>query len=308
MGDSGARTLQARVLEHIRVQGLWTPSETVAVGVSGGVDSMVLLHLLHRTQRAHGGDLVVMSINHGLREASVQEVAMVEAQCLSLGLCFETCTLELKPGANLAERARDARRSALQSLGTDKIATAHHQDDQAETVLYHLLRGSGMQGLKGMTAQAGRWVRPLLREPKSVLKAWAELEDVQWMEDPSNPESQRGAIRRILPQLDELHGGAGRALARSARLLAREDALLSELTAQAWARVSRDEGLDRGLLAAEPEALQLRLLRKLISDPGVRAEQLEAVVAGALIRPGRLDLGGGLSLICVDGCLRLARS
>lgn len=232
---------------------------------------------------------------------------MVEAECVQLDLRFETCTLDLSPGANLAERAREARRSALESLGTDRVATAHHQDDQAETVLHHLLRGSGMQGLKGMTARAGGWVRPLLREPKSVLKDWAVAEGIQWMEDPSNPVSQRGSIRRILPRLDELHGGASRALARSARLLAREDALLSELTAQAWSRVSRDGGLDRGLLALEPEALQLRLLRKLISDRRVRADQLEAVVAGALSRSGRLDIGGGLSLVCVDGCLRVDR-
>jgi len=279
----------------------------VAIGVSGGVDSVVLMHLLHRTQRAHGGELIVMSIDHGLRPESPKEVDFVADQCAALGLCFEGRTLRLEAGPNLAERARLARRIALESLGADRVATAHHQDDQAETVLYHLLRGSGMQGLKGMTSRTGPWVRPLLREPKSMLVKWAECEGLSWMEDPSNPASQRGELRRIMPQLDAVHGGASGALARSARLLAREDAWLSALVDDAWERVAVDGGLHRERLAAEPDALQLRLLRRLIGARSVRADQLEAIVAGALQHTGKLDLGGGLRVLCSDGILRLDR-
>ena len=154
MRSRAARTLQTRVLEQVRVQGRWSPGQTVAVGVSGGGDSIVLMHLLQRTQRAHGGQLVVMSINHGLREESASEVEMVRAQCEVLGLPFESRDLRIEKGSNLAERSRLARRTALESLGTDRVATAHHRDDQAETVLYHLLR-FGMQGLKGMSACSG---------------------------------------------------------------------------------------------------------------------------------------------------------
>ena len=303
MRSRSARTLQARVLEHIRVQRLWNEGQTVAVGVSGGVDSMVLMHLLARTQRAHGGKLVVMSINHGLRPEAGQEVELVANQSRMLGLAFESCVLDLEGEANLAERARLARRAALESLGTDRVATAHHQDDQAETVLFHLLRGSGMHGLKGMTARSGPWVRPLLREPKAVLMAWAEKEDIHWMDDPSNPQSQRGELRRLMPLLDTIHGGATGALARSARLLAREDELLGHLADAAWERVACERGLRRSLLAQEPEALQLRLLRRLVAHTSVRADQLESVTAGALEGAGRLDLGGGLALRCADGIL-----
>jgi len=308
MSDRAVRTLQARVLEHIRVQHLWEPGQTVAIGVSGGVDSVVLMHLLHRTQKAHGGELVVMSINHALRPEAAEEVDLVASQCRLIGLRFESCVLDLDRGANLAERARLARRAALTSLGTDRVATAHHQDDQAETVLYHLLRGSGMQGLKGMTARSGVWVRPLIREPKAVLLGWAKQEGLQWTEDPSNPDSQRGELRRIMPRLDAVHGGSAGALARSARLLAREDELLSRLSDEAWERVSADGGLQRARLAQEPEALQLRLLRRLVGDKRVRADQLEAVVAGALMRSGKLDLGGGVTLHCDDGLLHVERS
>ena len=307
MRNRAARTLQTRVLEQVRVQGLWSPGQTVAIGVSGGVDSIVLMHLLQRTQRAHGGQLVVVSINHGLRAESASEVEMVRAQCEVLGLPFESRDLRIEKGSNLAERARLARRTALESLGTDRVATAHHRDDQAETVLYHLLRGSGMQGLKGMSARSGVWVRPLLRESKQVLMAWANQEGLQWMDDPSNPASQRGELRRLMPALDAVHGGAAGALARSARLLAREDAFLSRLADEAWERSVTDQGLDRRRLAEAPEAVQLRLLRRLVDDPSVRADPLEAVVAGALEGNGRLDLGGGMVLRCQDGHLTVER-
>mgnify|MGYP003951136121 CR=1 FL=1 len=298
-----ARTLQRRVLEHIRTAQLWDEGQSVLVAVSGGVDSTVLLHLLHRTQGAHGGRLRVVTVDHGLREASSVEADGVVKLSEALGLSCDRVRLELAPGPNLAERARDARRSVLLGFQTDRIATGHHEGDQAETVLYHLLRGSGMRGLKGMQAQSGAWVRPLLREPRAVLEAWARSEGIDWVEDPSNANSQRGRIREILPVLDELHGGANRALARSSRLLAREDEYLSSHVDEAWGAVAIDGGLDRAALMALHPAIQLRLLRRLIGDVRVRADPLEVVVAGALMHSGQLDLGYGYCLVCRDGVL-----
>jgi tRNA(Ile)-lysidine synthase len=302
-----ARTLQRRVLEHIRTAQLWTEGQSVLVAVSGGVDSTVLLHLLHRTQGAHGGRLRVLTVDHGLREASSAEAESVAQVSDSLGLPCEIVRLDLQGGPNLYERARDARRAAMVARGTDRIATGHHEGDQAETVLYHLLRGSGMRGLKGMQARLGAWVRPLLREPRSVLEAWAHSENISWVEDPSNATSQRGRIREILPQLNELHGGAGRALARSSRLLAREDDYLEIMVDQVWGEVTVPGGLDRMLLMGLHPALQLRLLRRLIADGRVRADPLEAVVGGALISSGQLDLGYGNSLVCSGGVLRVEK-
>ena len=298
-----ARTLQPRVLECIRRCVLWSPGDTVAVAVSGGVDSLVLLHLLHRTQGAHGGKLTVLSADHGLRDESAAEVEGVRAVAQALDLPFVGVHLEIEPGPNLAERARDARKDVLLQLGTDRIATGHHEDDQAETVLYHLLRGSGMAGLRGMQARDGPWVRPLLFESRAVIQAWAESEGLSWVEDPSNPHSQRGQLRRLIPLLDEVHGGASRALARSARLLAREDALLEGLEDDAWRAIFSGKGLNREGLASVHPALQLRLLKRLIGHLPVRAGTLETVIDGALHNKGRLDLGGGACLVALDGVL-----
>ena len=152
-----ARTLPLRVLESIRRHRLWEPGDRVLLAVSGGVDSMVLLHVVHQMRDAHGGALSVASIDHGLRPESAFEVEQVGRATAALGLPFQPFTLNLEAGSNLQARARDARQAALVSLGTDRIATGHHLDDQAETVLFHLLRGSGARGLQGMQACRAPW-------------------------------------------------------------------------------------------------------------------------------------------------------
>ena len=266
---------------------------------------MALMHLLHRTQGAHQGELMVCSVDHGLRSESPNEVSQVAAEAKALGLPFASHSLNLKGGPNLAERARVARREALTALGTDAIATGHHQDDQAETVLYHLLRGSGSRGLQGMKAKNGSWVRPLLFEARPTIQKWAALHAIDWIEDPSNATSQRGELRRILPLLDGIQGGVSRALARSARLLAREDDFIEQMVVHHWEALHTDAGLERIGLAELHPALQLRLLRRLVGTVQVRAEPLESVVAGALCRPGSLDLGGGLKLVFESGRIRV---
>jgi len=303
--SESARTVQRRVLDTIQRLRLWTPDQTVCVAVSGGLDSTALLHLLHRTQGAHRGRLVVCSINHGLRPESTEEVKKVGLVAAELGVPFRSFDLELTPGPNLAERARDARRVALRSLATDKVATGHHQDDQAETVLYHLLRGSGQRGLCGMQASRGPWVRPLLFESRQTLKDWATAHDLSWVDDPSNPASQRGALRRLMPTLDSIHGGSSRALARTARLLAREDDFLERMTEDHWNELYSDGGIDRVGLSLIHPAIQLRVLRRLVDGRSVRAECLESVIAGALMHAGSMDLGAGVSLRCENGRLRV---
>ncbi len=300
-----ARTLPKRVLESIRRMALWAPEQSVLVAVSGGLDSTALLHLLHELQPAHKGVLEVATVDHGLREESVSEVAVVQQMAAGLGLHCHVIKLGLALGPNLGLRAREARRAALIALGHTRIATGHHQDDQAETVLQHLLRGAGMTGLSGMRPLADPFCRPLLAEPRAVLSAWAQDRGLSWVEDPSNAASQRGEIRRLMPQLDALHGGAAATLARSARLLAQEDSLLTELVDAAWSTVATGQGLGRAALAAQHPAIQLRLLKRLIASVPARvgAEPLEAVVDGALMHAGRLDLAEGWVLACVDGAL-----
>lgn len=305
-----ARTLPLRVLEHICAEELWAPGQRVLLAVSGGLDSTVMLHLLARARSGHKGHIEVCSLDHGLRVESASEVEGVRRQAEALRLPFHAFELHVSPGPNLAARAREARRAALLSVGADRIATAHQRDDQAETVLYRLLRGSGGTGLAGMAALDPPWCRPLLREPREVLRAWAEAEGLSWVEDPSNASSQRGQLRHLLPLLDEIQGGAAEALARSARLLARDDDFLEELTDSAWRRVAVDGGLSWAAWKAEPPAIQLRLLRRLCAGcrVQVRADQLEAVLRWRPQGGGRLGLSGEFELRYDAGILSLQSS
>lgn len=299
------RTFVQRVLHAVHRQHLWEPGQRVLVAVSGGVDSTVLLEVLAETAAAHGGKLEVMSLDHGLRPDSAADVEVVRAQSARLGLPFDCRRLDITPGPNLAARARAARREALLSKQADRIATAHHETDQAETVLQHLLRGSGTRGLRGMLPLSAPWCRPLLGEPREVIEAWARYRGLSWREDPSNPESQRGEIRKLMPTLDRLHGGASAALARSARLLAREDDWLQASTRNALKRCQRGEALQWDALRREHPAIQLRLLQQLVRTcPGtIRADHLEAVLDWQPREGGRLSLPAGWAFVFRDGML-----
>ncbi|MFT5679567.1 MAG: tRNA(Ile)-lysidine synthetase-like protein [Myxococcota bacterium] len=302
-----ARTLPRRVLDFIRRGRLWSPGERVAVAVSGGVDSTCLLEILARTEGAHGGRLEVVSFDHGLRPESKDEVEKVAAHAARLGLPFVSRRLSIPLGPNLQARARMIRRAELLARGADRIATGHHRTDRAETVLYHLLRGSGARGLRGMLPLDPPWCRPLLSEPRTILEDWARQEGLSWVEDPSNPDSQRGVIRELMPRLDAIHGGAEAALARSGRLLARDDAFLNRLTDTAWERLSRGRGLDLAGLRAEDEAIQLRLLVRLTAPcpRPVRADQLEAFLDWRPVEGGGIPLPAGNRLVLRDGLLIL---
>jgi tRNA(Ile)-lysidine synthase len=256
----------------------------------------------------HGAHLEVASIDHGLRPESAGEVAQVGRRTHALGLPFHSLHLDMEPGPGVQLRARELRRASLESIGADRIALAHHRDDQAETVLHHLTRGSGPRGLQGMASRQGGWVRPLLREPRSVLRAWAELRGLRWIEDPSNPTSLRGRMRSdLFPILEEIRPGATAALARSARLLAREDDWMQHQVDQVWSVVCTAEGILRDELATLHPALQLRVLRRWCCEVPfpIRASQLEAAVGWQPQSGARIELAGGWTLRATSRLLLL---
>jgi len=174
----------------------------VLVAVSGGLDSTTLLHTLARLSGRHGLKLCIGHVNHGLRGAESEgDQSFVEELGKAHAIHFLSRRVDpdslrtnvssrLRP--TLQEAARSLRREALlemaASSGADVVATAHHADDQAETVLLRLLRGTGPDGLGGMSAQSldGRFVRPLLRVPRAEIDAFARAEGLVWREDSSN--------------------------------------------------------------------------------------------------------------------------
>lgn len=244
----------------------------VLIGLSGGADSMALAHLLLQKRAAGEIDLCAVHVNHGLRgEESDGDEAFVQAMCRRWQLPLKT--YHLSPPDNPSEEwARQARydcfRQALEHFGADVVALAHHQDDQAETLLLHLLRGAGLKGLSGM-AERGEVlgvpvVRPLLSCPRRELQAMLERAGIPWREDSSNQDNRylRNALRhQLLPMLEQLAPGAGARIAAASDLLREDDAAL-EQAAEAFLQANGGEDyLPKAALKQLPTGLVRRVLR-----------------------------------------------
>ncbi len=282
------------------------------VAVSGGPDSTALL--LMAAEWAHKPRLFAATVDHRLRPESAAEAADVAALSARLGVPHATLAWEgEKPAARLQERAREARYDLLareaRRVGARVIVTAHHLDDQAETVLFRLMRGSGVAGLAGMAARTRRGdveiARPLLDWPKAELVAFCEARGVAYARDPSNhdPRFARPRLRTLLRTLEAEGLDAG-GLARLARRAARVEAALARQTAAAEARLrlAATGRCDAAALAAEPEEIVRRLLSGAIGpaplDPMERvAAELSAAIAGG--RRYAANVAG--ALVAFDG-------
>lgn len=291
-----ADTLLDRVAEHIAARGLLPAGASVLALVSGGADSMCLLHVL---TRLHDGPIGVLTFDHGLRARSADEAVGVAAAAAALGCRAWVKRLDVAPGPGVQARARDARREATAQVagrhGFDVVATGHTATDQAETVLFRLARGTGRDGAVGMSA-AGPVIRPLLVITRAEARDWCRREGVAFVDDPSNddPTYARSRVRHdLLAGLRAVHPGAEVAIARHAELLDDEAAVLRPLVAAAWDRCGHDGGLDVAALAAEDQAMRRLVVRRLLAAAGVPADRVWVERALALATSGGgLDVPG----------------
>lgn len=249
------------------------------VAVSGGVDSVALLDLLRARARAVPLRLTVAHLDHAMREGSAADAAWVRELCTRWDIPLVEERLDTPPASE--EAARDARyaflRSAARRCGADLIATAHTADDQAETVLFRAVRGTGLRGLAGIRARTPHGViRPLLTFWRDEVVAYAERRRLEWREDPSNLDVRfaRNRIRqRILPEIEaEIAPGARRNLVALARLAAEAEAVLERLAREARRELMRREGADlvlaRDRLQAYDPAVASRVLRSVLRELG----------------------------------------
>lgn len=241
--------------------------DRLLAGVSGGADSVALLRLLLDS----GVQVTAVHVNHGLRGArSDGDEAFVRALCERWQVPLLTWRADPpeNPGEDWARQARYAffRRSA-EETGVWTIALAHHRDDQAETLLMHLMRGCGMKGLTGMAADSCldglRILRPLLDFSRQELRDMLTTIGQTWREDESNAEARylRNALRlEVLPRLEALAPGASARLAATAGILREEEELLSGL-AERFLQQHTGRCLPLRALRAEEKPLQRRILR-----------------------------------------------
>jgi len=241
------------MLRTIATRGLFQPGDRVLVAVSGGPDSMALLHLLWEARLRLKLSLEVVGVDHGLRPEAARELDLVGARAEALELPFlrlpADVARERGRGISLQDAARRARLGALATLaaarGARRVALGHQADDQAETVLFRILRGTGLTGLGGIPYQRAPFVRPLLDVWRSEILRYLHRRSIPFVEDPSNADLRfaRARLRqRILPLLAEENpqvAGALVALAAEARGETAAAAGVPELSRRAAASVGR---------------------------------------------------------------------
>ncbi len=230
--------------------------------VSGGPDSLALLLL---AQQILPGKLVAATVDHQLRAESADEAQIVAEICRNLGIPHIILTPDEKISGNLQSSARAARYALLERAAEvqncQHIATAHHADDQLETLLMRLARGSGVDGLSGIRARNGRVVRPLLEFTKKELIDICSSAGIQWVNDPSNTniDFDRVAMRQWLASTQHSFH-ASRALRTASALADASDALVWMTDTLAAQRISKENGVITCKVSGLPRELKRRLL------------------------------------------------
>lgn len=274
--------LEGKVEETVQKNKLFEAGERIVVGVSGGPDSMSLLHLLLEWRSSMGLELMVAHLNHGFREASVREATFVREICSKWGVPYYGGRIDVpfyqkRWGVSAQEAARWARfyfyRKAVHRFNATKVAVGHHRDDQVETVLLNFLHGAGLDGLTGMKAarqtRGIKIIRPLFGVTRGEIEDYCREKRIPYVQDESNFKSvyRRNRVRReLLPYLEEYNPRIKEALFKLSSLLEADRNYLNKVTASYLKKLSRIErgkvNIIRGGLCRLPVALQRRLVRK----------------------------------------------
>ena len=291
----------------------------LVLAVSGGSDSMALLHGAVGLAPERGWSLVVAHVDHGLRPDSGADALFVATAAAELGLRaqvgqVDVAALAAEHGIGIEEAGRRARYGFLETVAAATssealIAIAHTADDQAETILLNLVRGAGLRGARGMPARRGRVVRPLLGVRRAELRAALEREGVAFREDSTNADVHRSRARirhDVLPALAKINPRAVDLLIRHGELAAEDDAFLDALAAS---ELDRRRGADGTIdwRKPPPAALARRVLRLAVGHPAPAADRIVALDDAARGPRGgvTIELGGGRRASVRDRRIRL---
>ncbi|MFL6126939.1 tRNA lysidine(34) synthetase TilS [Actinophytocola sp.] len=265
----------ARTRQAVRRLLAACPVTDVAVAVSGGADSLALAAATAHVASRQGRTVHGLIVDHQLQVGSADVAAAAAKQLHGLGIDdVQVLTVTVTGRGGPEAAARSARYTALRSAGFPLVLLGHTLDDQAETVLLGLGRGSGPRSIAGMRDLDPPWARPFLSVPRVTTVAACEALGLVAWEDPHNddPAYTRVRLRReVLPLLEDvLQGGVAPALARTAAQLRDDTEALDTLSARLLPAALVDGELDVAVLSAEPSALRRRVLRRWLLDAGVR--------------------------------------
>lgn len=284
MSRSHPPTLLTLSERTIRDEGLFEGARTILVAVSGGPDSMALLHVLARLGPKLRVNIVAHGVDHGLRDGAASELALAEALARSLDVPFSTTKVTVAPGSNLMARARHERLAALRvaarAANADRIATGHHADDRAETMMMRILRGTGPAGLAALPPRADALVRPFIRARRADILKHLKRHRLPFAEDPSNhdPRFLRSRVRHeVLPLLEQLSPRVVE------HLCALADSSAPDVVQASVPATLENHALGRAHREALGHALRLRKGKAQVALPG-------GAVAGVELATGKIVL------------------
>ena len=318
--------MKKKVLDFIREQHMVEEGDGVLAAVSGGADSVCLLFLLCSMREELAVRLAAFHLHHGLRGAEAdRDEAFVKRLCDAWQVPFYSAHVDAaaygrERGISEEEAGRELRYSHLEALADrlsfGKIAVAHHREDQAETVVFHLFRGTGLKGMGGIRPVRGKIIRPLLECSRQEIEGYLRENGISWCEDSTNSENtyKRNRIRNeLLPWAGQyLNERASEHAAQFARFAAQADAYF-EAQAEMILEAENRAAVSVRTFDSQPEILKGYLVRAMIRQAGGSARNLterhiQAVCA--LTGPGggvRADLPGGLQAVRGYRELRIAR-
>jgi len=295
--------LTIRVLETIRREELIPRGSRIIAGFSGGADSVCLLSVLDGLKQLLGCSLEAVHVNHGIRgEEAERDEAFCRAFCQERNISFQSIRVDVpalvkEKGLSTEEAARILRYEALESFcGPDgRIAVAHHGDDQAETILFHLLRGTGLKGFAGMQYKRDRIIRPLLDLSGAEIRSWVAEKQLSFVTDSTNlcDDYARNRIRNvILPELEKINEKAALHLQEAGKKAAQAEALIE---AEAAAYAENEVRIDR------EEEIAFLPRKKLKNEPQIRRRYVIIETVRRLGIP--LKDWGEVHIAAVDGLL-----
>ena len=317
------------VLEYIRTNRLIPEGSRVTAGFSGGADSVCLLSVLASLRRLLKFDLSAVHVNHMIRAAEAErDEAFCREFCEEKGIPFASVRVDVpaaveKTGMSVEEAARELRYRALrEKAGDGIIAVAHHADDQAETVLFHLIRGTGLKGLSGMAPERDGIIRPLLSHDKEEILRYLSENGLPFVTDSTNADNDyaRNRLRNVvIPELKKINSGASVHIVAAGSLCREAEESLEKEAEEMLERVliaeipGKTAELSRKELKSSPQILRRYVIIETLRRLGVPMKDWGEAHIGALsdavlsVSGCHADLPGGVTADNTHDTIRIGK-
>lgn len=304
--------MKEKVIEAIKQFNMLQKGDHVVIGLSGGADSICLTHILLSLKEKYSLELTAVHVNHNIRKdgGAENDQHFVEKFCAEHGLPLRVFSIDVEKKAKEAsltieEAGRQQRYAAFESIGADKTAVAHNLNDNAETMLMRLCRGTGLKGMGGILPVRGNIIRPLIMSERSEIEQYCKDNGLDYCTDATNltTDYTRNKIRhKILPLLAEINPNTVTCLGKNAFLFRQENDYLEELALRAYNDCAGKDGLDADKLAALEKPLLYRVLRlaceNAVGLKDISLEHIEAIESLLKKESGKqIDLPKGLTVI-----------